>query len=114
MNRSAAGHDSGTRIAVPLFVTFLVTRPLLSVFAGQERDDLAEFCTGYRTLAPFRNGPAVAGDRGTAAAVLGTTGVIVLADRLGSRYVRRRRDGTAAESGRRHEVDEARPLAGAG
>ncbi|MDX2851036.1 hypothetical protein PV342_21715 [Streptomyces sp. PA03-3a] len=92
MNRSAAGHDSGTRIAVPLFVPFLVNR----------------------TLAPFRNGPAVAGDRGTAAAVLGTTGVIVLADRLGSRYVRRRRDGTAAESGRRHEVDEARPLAGAG
>ncbi|MFF7674116.1 hypothetical protein [Actinacidiphila glaucinigra] len=92
MNRFAAGHDSGTRSAVPLFAAFLVNR----------------------TLAPFRNGPAVAGDRIATAAVLGTTGVIVLADRLGSRYVRRRRDGTATGSGRRHEVDEARPLAGAG
>ncbi|WP_326571480.1 hypothetical protein OG539_33960 [Actinacidiphila glaucinigra] len=37
-----------------------------------------------------------------------------LAGRLGSRYDRRRRDGTAAESGRRYEAGEARLLAGAG
>lgn len=92
MNRFAAGHGSGTRSAVLLFVTFLANR----------------------TLATFRNGPAVAGDRIAAAAVLGTTGVIVLAGRLGSRYVRRRRNGPAAASGRRREAGEARPLAGAG
>ncbi|MFF3947038.1 cation acetate symporter [Streptomyces sp. NPDC001902] len=79
MNRFAAAYDSGTQTVVLLFFTFLVTCTLLlSVFAGPERDDLAEFYTGYRTLTPFKNGLAIAGDYISAATVLSTTGIIAL------------------------------------
>lgn len=202
MNHFAAGYDSGTQTVVLLFFTVLVTCTLLlGVFAGPERDDLAEFSIGYRTPraelavarwaaagvgagavtpaalvqdgnvavttttapaigasavapalthSPFRRGfgrtgPPATPYGGTACVLLltvfstavpggptalfpgrdfhwfpsQTTGLVsipfgFLAGRLGSRHDQRRRDGTAAESRRRHEAGEAQLLAGAG
>ncbi|MEU9555430.1 cation acetate symporter [Streptomyces fumanus] len=51
---------------------------LLCVMTGPDRDDLAEFYTGYSSLSPMRNGLAIAGDYISAATVLGTGGVIAL------------------------------------
>ncbi|WP_345621085.1 cation acetate symporter [Streptomyces ziwulingensis] len=51
---------------------------LLCVMTGPDRDDLAEFYTGYSSLSSMRNGLAIAGDYISAATVLGTGGVIAL------------------------------------
>ncbi|GGL62254.1 cation acetate symporter [Streptomyces fumigatiscleroticus] len=51
---------------------------LLCVLTGPDRDDLAEFYTGYRSLSPLRNGLAIAGDYISAATVLTIGGVIAL------------------------------------
>ncbi|MGP3998831.1 sodium/solute symporter [Streptomyces sp. 8N706] len=71
---------SHTQTAVLLLFTALVTITLLlCVMAGPDRDELANFYTGYRTLTPFKNGMAIAGDYVSAATVLSTTGIIALA-----------------------------------
>jgi Na+(H+)/acetate symporter ActP len=72
--------DSGTQTTVLLIFTILATITLLlCVVTGPDRDDLANFYTGYRTLTPFKNGLAIAGDYISAATVLSTTGIIALA-----------------------------------
>ncbi|MGP3947819.1 sodium/solute symporter [Streptomyces sp. 7N604] len=71
---------SETQTTVLLIFTVLVTVTLLlCVMAGPDRDDLANFYTGYRRLTPFKNGLAIAGDYISAATVLSTTGIIALA-----------------------------------
>jgi SSS family solute:Na+ symporter/cation/acetate symporter len=71
---------SGTQVTVLVLFTALVTLTLLiCVMAGPDRDDLANFYTGYLSLTPFKNGLAIAGDYISAATVLSTTGIIALA-----------------------------------
>ncbi|MEU2059855.1 cation acetate symporter [Streptomyces sp. NPDC013455] len=60
------------------FSTVATVTLLLCVMTGPDRDDLAEFYTGYGSLSPLRNGLAIAGDYISAATVLGTGGVIAL------------------------------------
>ncbi|MFH8769727.1 cation acetate symporter [Streptomyces sp. NPDC017958] len=72
--------SSGTQATVLMLFTTLVTVTLLMcVMAGPDRDDLTNFYTGYRSLTPFKNGLAIAGDYISAATVLSTTGIIALA-----------------------------------
>ncbi|MFI8236588.1 cation acetate symporter [Streptomyces sp. NPDC085866] len=72
--------SSGTQATVLILFTTLVTVTLLMcVMAGPDRDDLTNFYTGYRSLTPFKNGLAIAGDYISAATVLSTTGIIALA-----------------------------------
>ncbi len=71
--------SSGTQALVLVLFTTLVTVTLLMcVMAGPDRDDLANFYTGYLSLTPLKNGLAVAGDYISAATVLSTTGIIAL------------------------------------
>ncbi|MER6121904.1 cation acetate symporter [Streptomyces sp. NPDC001795] len=73
-------YSSGTQATVLILFTTLVTVTLLMcVMAGPDRDDLTNFYTGYRSLTPFKNGLAIAGDYISAATVLSTTGIIALA-----------------------------------
>ncbi|MFJ9118843.1 cation acetate symporter [Streptomyces sp. NPDC102394] len=60
------------------FCTVVTLTLLLCVLTGPDRDDLAEFYTGYRSLSPLRNGLAIAGDYISAATVLTIGGVIAL------------------------------------
>ncbi|MGW2746285.1 sodium/solute symporter [Streptomyces sp. NPDC001450] len=72
--------STGTQATVLILFTTLVTVTLLMcVMAGPDRDDLTNFYTGYRSLTPFKNGLAIAGDYISAATVLSTTGIIALA-----------------------------------
>ncbi|MFJ8085558.1 cation acetate symporter [Streptomyces sp. NPDC096205] len=72
--------SSGTQATVLVLFAALVTVTLLMcVMAGPDRDDLTDFYTGYRSLTPFKNGLAIAGDYISAATVLSTTGIIALA-----------------------------------
>ncbi|KAB1141021.1 cation acetate symporter [Streptomyces luteolifulvus] len=72
--------NSGTQATVLILFTTLVTLTLLMcVMAGPERDDLANFYTGYLSLTPLKNGLAIAGDYISAATVLSTTGIVALA-----------------------------------
>ncbi|MFJ4977983.1 cation acetate symporter [Streptomyces coeruleorubidus] len=71
--------SSGTQALVLVLFTTLVTVTLLMcVMAGPDRDDLANFYTGYLSLTPLKNGLAIAGDYISAATVLSTTGIIAL------------------------------------
>ncbi|MFI6565173.1 cation acetate symporter [Streptomyces sp. NPDC050534] len=60
------------------FCTVVTLTLLLCVLTGPDRDDLAEFYTGYRSLSPLRNGLAIAGDYISAATVLTVGGIIAL------------------------------------
>ncbi|MFH9002009.1 cation acetate symporter [Streptomyces afghaniensis] len=72
--------SSGTQALVLVLFTTLVTVTLMMcVMAGPDRDDLANFYTGYLSLTPLKNGLAIAGDYISAATVLSTTGIIALA-----------------------------------
>ncbi|MFE9112184.1 cation acetate symporter [Streptomyces collinus] len=70
---------SGTQaIVLVLFTTLVTVTLLMCVMAGPDRDDLANFYTGYLSLTPLKNGLAIAGDYISAATVLSTTGIIAL------------------------------------
>lgn len=72
--------SSGTQAIVLVLFSALVTITLLMcVMAGPDRDDLANFYTGYLSLTPLKNGLAIAGDYISAATVLSTTGIVALA-----------------------------------
>ncbi|MGW7051794.1 sodium/solute symporter [Streptomyces sp. NPDC054887] len=70
--------ESAQELSLAAFIAVATTTLLLCVMTGPDRDDLAEFYTGYRSLSPVRNGLAMAGDYISAATVLGTVGVISL------------------------------------
>ncbi|WP_432031345.1 cation acetate symporter [Streptomyces antibioticus] len=60
------------------FSSVVAVTLMLCVLTGPDREDLAEFYTGYRSLSPLRNGLAIAGDYISAATVLTIGGVIAL------------------------------------
>ncbi|MCX5373295.1 cation acetate symporter [Streptomyces sp. NBC_00015] len=70
--------DDAQTMSLVAFTAIATITLLLCVMTGPDRDDLAEFYTGYRSLSPLRNGLAIAGDYISAATVLGTGGVIAL------------------------------------
>ncbi|WP_138909919.1 sodium/solute symporter [Streptomyces chryseus] len=70
--------ESAQEASLVAFIAVATVTLLLCVMTGPDRDDLAEFYTGYRSLSPLRNGLAIAGDYISAATVLGTIGVISL------------------------------------
>jgi Na+(H+)/acetate symporter ActP len=65
-------------LSLAIFAALVSITLLLCVITSAERDDLDEFYTGFRTLAPLRNGLAIAGDYISAATVLSTIGIIAL------------------------------------
>ncbi|WP_314174611.1 sodium/solute symporter [Streptomyces winkii] len=78
MNPSSV--DAGSQsLSFAIFAALVSVTLLLCIMTSAERDDLDEFYTGFRTLAPLRNGFAIAGDYISAATVLSTIGIIALA-----------------------------------
>lgn len=65
-------------LSFAIFAALVSVTMLLCIMTSAERDDLDEFYTGFRTLAPLRNGLAIAGDYISAATVLSTIGIIAL------------------------------------
>ncbi|MFC4494235.1 cation acetate symporter [Streptomyces ovatisporus] len=71
--------DAGSQsLSFAIFAGLVSITMLLCIMTSAERDDLDEFYTGFRTLAPLRNGLAIAGDYISAATVLSTIGIIAL------------------------------------
>jgi Na+(H+)/acetate symporter ActP len=71
--------DAGSQsLSFAIFAALVSVTLLLCIMTSAERDDLDEFYTGFRTLAPLRNGFAIAGDYISAATVLSTIGIIAL------------------------------------
>lgn len=70
---------SSQSLSFAIFAALVSITMLLCIMTSAERDDLDEFYTGFRTLAPLRNGLAIAGDYISAATVLSTIGIIALA-----------------------------------
>lgn len=64
--------------AVVMFSVLATLAMLLCILTGAESDDLADFYTGYRALAPLTSGLAVAGDYVSAATVLSASGIVAL------------------------------------
>ena len=75
MNSISATSQS---LSFAIFAGLVSVTLLLCIMTSADRDDLDEFYTGFRTLAPMRNGLAIAGDYISAATVLSTIGVIAL------------------------------------
>jgi SSS family solute:Na+ symporter/cation/acetate symporter len=69
---------SSESMALVAFTAVATVTLLLCVMTGPDRDDLAEFYTGFGSLSPMRNGLAIAGDYISAASVLATGGIIAL------------------------------------
>jgi SSS family solute:Na+ symporter/cation/acetate symporter len=69
---------SSQSLSFAIFAALVSVTLLLCIMTSAERDDLDEFYTGFRTLAPLRNGFAIAGDYISAATVLSTIGIIAL------------------------------------
>ncbi|MGH3310022.1 MAG: cation acetate symporter [Streptomyces sp.] len=70
--------SSSQSLSFAIFAAIVSLTLLLCIMTSADRDDLDEFYTGFRTLAPLRNGLAIAGDYISAATVLSTIGVIAL------------------------------------
>lgn len=70
--------SSAQAMSLVAFTAVATVTLLLCVMTGPDRDDLAEFYTGYSSLSPLRNGLAVAGDYISAATVVTTGGLIAL------------------------------------
>ncbi|WP_063795874.1 sodium/solute symporter [Peterkaempfera griseoplana] len=69
----------GTQTSVLIaFLVFVGAALLLCVFAGPDRDEVADFYTANRSLTPLQNGLALSGDYISAATMLGTTGIVAL------------------------------------
>lgn len=77
MNPSSVDASSQS-LSFAIFAALVSVTLLLCIMTSAERDDLDEFYTGFRTLAPLRNGFAIAGDYISAATVLSTIGIIAL------------------------------------
>ncbi|MCD0483425.1 cation acetate symporter [Streptacidiphilus sp. ASG 303] len=71
------GESTQTMVLIS-FMVFVGLALLLCVFAGPDRDEVADFYTANRTLTPLQNALALSGDYISAATVLGTTGIVAL------------------------------------
>ncbi|MCZ4513826.1 cation acetate symporter [Streptomyces sp. ActVer] len=75
----AAGEASQHRpLIISLFAVFVVATLVITVWAGRQTKDAADFYAGGRQFSAFQNGLAVSGDYMSAASFLGIAGAIAL------------------------------------
>ncbi|MFF3485972.1 cation acetate symporter [Streptomyces sp. NPDC002701] len=75
----AAGEASEHRpLIISLFAVFVVATLIITVWAGRQTKDAADFYAGGRQFSAFQNGLAVSGDYMSAASFLGIAGAIAL------------------------------------
>ncbi|MGW1022763.1 solute symporter family protein [Streptomyces sp. NPDC002577] len=75
----AAGEASEHRpLIITLFACFVVATLVITVWAGRQTRDAADFYAGGRQFTGFQNGLAVSGDYMSAASFLGIAGAIAL------------------------------------
>ncbi|MBV1937263.1 cation acetate symporter [Streptomyces sp. BV286] len=75
----AAGEASEHRpLIIALFAAFVVATLVITVWAGRQTKDAADFYAGGRQFSAFQNGLAVSGDYMSAASFLGIAGAIAL------------------------------------
>ncbi|WAU80516.1 cation acetate symporter [Streptomyces sp. Qhu-G9] len=75
----AAGEASEHRpLIIALFAVFVVATLVITVWAGRQTKDAADFYAGGRQFSAFQNGLAVSGDYMSAASFLGIAGAIAL------------------------------------
>ncbi|MEV7386208.1 MULTISPECIES: cation acetate symporter [unclassified Streptomyces] len=75
----AAGEASQHRaLIITLFSVFVVATLVITVWAGRQTKDAADFYAGGRQFTGFQNGLAVSGDYMSAASFLGIAGAIAL------------------------------------
>ncbi|MFI1485904.1 cation acetate symporter [Streptomyces sp. NPDC020747] len=75
----AAGEASEHRpLIISLFAVFVVATLVITVWAGRQTKDAADFYAGGRSFSAFQNGLAVSGDYMSAASFLGIAGAIAL------------------------------------
>ncbi len=75
----AAGEASEHRtLIITLFAVFVAATLVITVWAGRQTKDAADFYAGGRQFTGFQNGLAVSGDYMSAASFLGIAGAIAL------------------------------------
>ncbi|MDQ1039556.1 cation/acetate symporter [Streptomyces sp. V3I8] len=75
----AAGEASEHRpLIISLFAVFVLATLVITVWAGRQTKDAADFYAGGRSFSAFQNGLAVSGDYMSAASFLGIAGAIAL------------------------------------
>ncbi|KUJ68898.1 cation acetate symporter [Streptomyces albus subsp. albus] len=75
----AAGDASEHRtLIISLFAVFVAATLVITIWAGRQTKDAADFYAGGRQFSSFQNGLAVSGDYMSAASFLGIAGVIAL------------------------------------
>ncbi|MEU2113238.1 cation acetate symporter [Streptomyces sp. NPDC087659] len=76
---AAAGDASEHRpLIITLFAAFVVATLFITVWAGRQTKDAADFYAGGRQFTGFQNGLAISGDYMSAASFLGIAGAIAL------------------------------------
>ncbi|MDI9887947.1 cation acetate symporter [Streptomyces sp. HNM0645] len=78
--RLAAAGDAGEHrpLIITLFAAFVVATLFITVWAGRQTKDAADFYAGGRQFTGFQNGLAISGDYMSAASFLGIAGAIAL------------------------------------
>ncbi|MEU2165202.1 cation acetate symporter [Streptomyces chengbuensis] len=76
----AAASDAGEHrpLIITLFAAFVVATLFITVWAGRQTKDAADFYAGGRQFTGFQNGLAISGDYMSAASFLGIAGAIAL------------------------------------
>ncbi|MEV4919632.1 cation acetate symporter [Streptomyces tirandamycinicus] len=76
----AAASDAGAHrpLIITLFAAFVVATLFITVWAGRQTKDAADFYAGGRQFTGFQNGLAISGDYMSAASFLGIAGAIAL------------------------------------
>lgn len=75
---AAEGASEHRPLIITLFACFVVATLFITVWAGRQTKDAADFYAGGRQFTGFQNGLAVSGDYMSAASFLGIAGAIAL------------------------------------
>ncbi|WP_327131542.1 cation acetate symporter [Streptomyces sp. NBC_01343] len=75
---TAAGAGEHRPLIMTLFGLFVVATLVITIWAGRQTKDAADFYAGGRQFTGFQNGLAISGDYMSAASFLGIAGVIAL------------------------------------
>lgn len=74
----AAGATEHRPLIITLFGLFVVATLIITIWAGRQTKDAADFYAGGRQFTGFQNGLAISGDYMSAASFLGIAGAIAL------------------------------------
>ncbi|MDT7847766.1 sodium:solute symporter family transporter [Streptomyces justiciae] len=75
------------QLTLILFLSVVVVTLFTALLTAPQRDEIAEFYLGNRTMSPLRNGLAMCGDYLSAATLLGSTGLVALTGYDGLLYL---------------------------